>query len=125
MPKLQKHSAAYFDGILGFRTRQVCRYTEQGDKDDWADGFASALAEEGASKVWYRSKTFQAALICLGVGLLIVAFGRIGGFANGTGNMMMSAGGGMTLGSVLSMFLRVALQGNSPLTFGNYPSYPQ
>lgn len=101
-----KKPAGYWDGFLSLTTRQSCKYPEDKAslRQEWADGFADAVAEQRAGKVWWKSNTIRTALICLTAGIVVLLYGRFGG--NGAGNEIMSAGGGMSVGAIMSMGIR-------------------
>ena len=101
-----KKVAEYWEGWQACQIRQTCNYDkdEAGMRDHWAEGFANAVAEQRAGKVWWKSNTIRTALICLTAGIVVLLYGRFSG--NGAGNEIMSAGGGMSVGAILSMGLR-------------------
>ena len=99
-------AAAYWEGYQAHQIRQPCKYAEGKThlRRTWADGFADAVAEQRAGKVWWKSNTIRTALICLTAGIVVLLYGRFGG--NGAGNEIMSAGGGMSVGAIMSMGIR-------------------
>ena len=110
--------AEYWEGFTAATTRQPCRYDP--DKTElrqaWAEGFASAVEEQKSRKVWWRSNTIRTALICLTAGVVMLLYGR---FFSGVGSAdeMMSAGGGMSVGAIMSMGIR-KMMNDTPIYSG-------
>ena len=109
-----KKTAEYWEGYQAHQIRQPCKYEakDQTRRDIWAWGFAAAVQEQKAGKVWWKSNTFRTALICLIAGIVVLLYGRFSG--NGLGDEIMSAGGGMSVGAILSMGIRKMLN-DSPV----------
>ncbi|GAG04970.1 unnamed protein product [marine sediment metagenome] len=97
-------------------TKQSCDYPANKIvmRADWAKGFGDAVREQKAGKVWWKSNTMKAGMICLVVGGFIVLYGR---FVAG-GSSLISAGSGVSISGLLSMFLRVALK-TEPVHWSN------
>lgn len=114
-------SAAHCEGYLAFQTRKECRYTpEQADlRIDWAAGFMEALGEFRSGKRWWKSNTFRTAIVCMVAGIVVILLGRFAIGDAGGNNMMMATGSGISIGSILSMFVRTAIR-SEPVSFGGY-----
>ena len=112
-------TAAYCEGMTAFRLGRDCKYAPDAatDRADWAKGYLDAWTKDVDAKVWWKSNTLRAAIVCMVAGIVLVGVGKYGSFTGSeTGNMVMSSGGGMSLGSLLSVFVRTALQ-SSPVTW--------
>ncbi|MFA5056498.1 MAG: hypothetical protein WC485_00155 [Opitutaceae bacterium] len=115
----KRKTAAYWEGWLAAQTRQPCKYSEDqaedtDDRDQWADGFAAAVKEGKAGKVWWKSKTIQVAGILAAVGVGMIVWGKFSGGSES--GMMMGAGGGMTVSNLVSILLRTIT--DQPVYFG-------
>jgi len=115
--------AEYWEGHQAFTTRQPCKYPE--DKLElrqaWAEGYAAAVVEQRAGKVWWKSNTIRTAMVCLTAGIIVVIYGRFFG-TMGNGNEIMSAGGGMSVGAIMSMGIRKMIN-DTPIYGGNNSWY--
>ena len=107
---------AHWEGYTTAQTRKPCRFTDPAEQAQWAAGFSQAVSEGRAGKVWYKSNTMRVALILGAVGVLMFAAGQYSGGT--TGNVVMAAGGGMSLSNLLSMFLRATIT-SSPVVLRN------
>jgi hypothetical protein len=119
--KASMRSAEYWEGWQSVSTRQPCKYGPDQPqlRQAWAEGYADRVAyeeaEKRAGKVWWKSNTFRTAIICLTAGIVILLYGHFSG--NGSANEIMSAGGGMSVGAILSMGIRKMLN-DTPLYSG-------
>jgi len=102
--------AEFWEGFTSATTKQPCKYAvDQVElRQAWAEGFAAAVEEQRFTKVWWRSNTMRTAMICLTAGVVVLIYGRFFG-STGNTNEIMSAGGGMSVGAILSMGLRKML----------------
>ncbi len=110
--------AEFWEGWQAVQTRQPCKYgVDQLElRQAWAEGFASAVAEAKSGKVWWKSNTIRTAIVCLTAGVIVLIYGKyFGGVSNGS--EIMSAGGGMSVGAILSMGIRKMLN-ETPLYGG-------
>ena len=109
-------TANYWNGWLAMHTKKFCDYPASNTvmRADWARGFGDAVREQKAGKVWYKSNTMKAGMICLVVGGFIILYGR---FVEG-GESLISAGSGVSISGLLSMFLRTALK-TEPVHWSN------
>lgn len=111
--------AEYWEGFTSASTRQPCKYSE--DKLElrqaWAEGFEAAVVEQRSGKVWWKSNTIRTALVCLTAGIIVLLYGRFFGTV-GNGSEIMSAGGGLSVGAIMSMGIRKMI--NDTPIYGGY-----
>jgi len=114
--------AEFWEGYQACTTKQSCKYTpEKPDlRKEWARGFAAAMVEQKAGKVWWRSNTFRTAFICLAAGACVVLYG----WFSGVSSDLISAGGGMNVAAILSMGLRKMLN-DTPVYWSGKTNYYQ
>jgi len=105
--KEENHKTAEFwEGYLAVQTRRDCKYPpdKAEQRREWAKGFAAAVGEGKDGKVWWKSKTIRVGVVCVVIGIGLFLFGQF--TANGSSDLMRGAGGGITLSSLLNVFLR-------------------
>jgi len=112
-------TAAYWEGWQCVRTRQPCRFTTDEEKKDWALGFEAGIEDTKDKKPWYRSKTLLVGSALLVFGILLWATEQSVG---PTGGPFMSSGfgQGVTLSSLLMVFLRTITSEGVGMTSGQY-----
>ncbi len=116
MTNMEK-TAAYCEGFLAYQTRKECRYTpDQPElRTEWATGFCAAVAEDRESKVWYKSKTIWAGIVCLVASIVVAVYGLAASNNGPAGMMMAGAGSGMGASSLIFTALRLITK--EPVSF--------
>lgn len=112
-----EHSFAYCEGQMAAQTRQPCRFTDSALQQQWADGYSAEVSRSRQGVPWWKSNTIRAAMILGGVGVVMILTSHFIPEQTG-GNSMLAAGGGMTVGGLLQMFLRAALRTETPVYWG-------
>ncbi len=107
--RVNPETAEYWEGYQSQQTRQVCKYDLEKEKhrNEWARGFACAIAEHNAGKVWWRSNTIRTCAIGIVIGVVVVLYGKFSG--NGSADIVMGVGGGMMGSSLFGMVIRKLL----------------
>ena len=108
-------TAEFWCGWNAFRVKATCSYTDDLQKQRWAEGFHLAYLEHKLGKVWWKSKSLWAGCVLILIGCALWRFGS----GNGSGLVTAGFGGGMTASSVLLMFLRLITR--EPLMTGGEP----
>jgi len=121
----QRKSAAFCEGWQCVSTKQPCRYSSEQPKEraDWARGFWAAVKAGQESKPWWRSKTVMVGVTLLAVGIIIWATGQN---SQGGGGVFTSAGfgQGVSLSSLLMIFLRTISNDSITMTGSQYTEPP-
>ncbi len=118
-------TAAFWEGWQCVQTHQPCRFTREQDQErlDWAKGFEAAVTAGRASKPFWQSKTMIVGATLLTFGMVVWLTGHASG-PTGNGFMSSGFGQGVSLSSLLMIFLRTITNENINISGGQYTPPP-